>query len=89
MARWTGGTVGSMVDRVAPRTMGAVAPCPVGIGHSPAATGDEEGDEAKPVKGSPGHERRWRGGAVAETNGGGSSSSHERRRVRESSRVMS
>jgi hypothetical protein len=45
--------------------------------------GDEEGDEAKLVKGSPGYMRWWRGGEVAEINGGNSSSSHEQRRARE------
>jgi hypothetical protein len=45
--------------------------------------GDEEGDEAKLVKGSPGYRRWWRGGEVAEINGGNSSSSHEQRRARE------
>jgi hypothetical protein len=63
-------------------TLGAM-----GLGGSPAAAGDEEGDEAKPVKGSLGHGRWWRGGAAAETDSGDSSSSCEWRRARESSEV--
>jgi hypothetical protein len=50
--------------------------------------GDEEGDEAKLVKGSPGYRRWWRGGEVAEINGGNSSSSHEQRRARERERAQ-
>jgi hypothetical protein len=59
------------------------------LGGSPIAAGDEEGDDAKPVKGSPGARAavEMRCGVVTETNGGGSSSSHERRRVRESLKV--
>jgi hypothetical protein len=37
---------------------------------SPAVAEDEEGDEVEPVRGSPGHERRWRGGVAAMKNGG-------------------
>jgi hypothetical protein len=32
---------------------------------SPARAGDEEGDEAKPVAGSPDHEQRWWSNATA------------------------
>jgi hypothetical protein len=39
-----------------------------------ATTGEEEGEKVKPMRGSPEHERRRRGGATAMKIDGGSSS---------------
>jgi uncharacterized protein YndB with AHSA1/START domain len=38
----------------------------------------DEGDEAKPMVGSPEHERWWRAGTMVEEDGGGRSSTHVR-----------
>jgi hypothetical protein len=93
MALWTGGTLGSTVDRggVNSRHGGASpahnAPSTAGHGTSPAAAGDEEGDGVEPMRGSPGHERRQRLDVAAMKNGGRLSSARGQRRVRESSRL--
>jgi hypothetical protein len=80
---WTDGAFGGprWVDKAhgVPRT--------VGPGSSPAAAGDGEGDEAKPVRGSPGHRWRQRGGTTTTESGGSVSSMKEWRRARESSKA--
>jgi hypothetical protein len=65
-----GGPGGSASDALPAHNAPGVA----GLGGSPVAVGDEDGEEVKPVTGSPGHGQRRRRTVVARarrTSGGG------------------
>jgi hypothetical protein len=70
MGPWTGGVVGSRWTKGGAdiRHNGAspmrCAPGAAGLQSSPMEAGEGEGDEPVPMRGSSGHGRRQRGGAV-------------------------